>query len=316
MSKNMDEKALEVIFSCLDNRLFGAMIPIKPEKKEGAGLDSNFPTSFVGPIQLLPTISLHDIAIDETQITSPFRDPGDKGSDAGNLGMKYTARYGLYLGTGIYNPYRGKDCLTTNEDLKEFDDAMIHASSAFRTSTKTWCQPILYLRVMYNKDTGNGFRDLGSLISVETSEGEPPTGPKDVNINIDNLIEKLGTDEIKKVKGYVAPYAKELYPELGEIAFATIEDLSDDDKDYCCEYLWIIEVRHSNLNGDPLNDNRPRVFEGTEIGFATPERIKRWVRDYKESKDQPIFVSRNIPRQSAADRLLGMLEKNSDESDK
>lgn len=321
MAKNKvdDKTALEVIFNSFDNRLFGTMVPMKPEVKEEAGLNKDFPTTFVGPIQILPTVSLHDVVIDEVQITSPFRDPGEKGSDGGNLGMKYVVRFGLYLGTGIYNPYRGEHCQTTSEDLKDFDDAMVHASSVLRSSTKTWCQSILFLRVMYKKGSGNGFRDLASLVTAQTKDNEPPNSPNDLTLVMDRLANYLGNQnvdsDIEKVKVYVANYARDLYPELENLKYLPIDQFSPDDKDYCCEYLWLIEVRHSNLNGDPNNDNRPRVFENTETGFATPERIKRWVRDYHEMKGKNIFVSRNIPRQSAAQRFVNILSKESESNE-
>jgi CRISPR/Cas system type I-B associated protein Csh2 (Cas7 group RAMP superfamily) len=283
------------------------MIPMKPEIKIKSHLSNGFPTTFIGPIQLLPTISLHDVLIDETQITSPFRDPGEKQSDAGNLGMKYTVRYGLYMGTGIYNPVRGKVFKTSADDLAEFDRAMVHASSTLRTSTKTWCQTIAYLRVFFNENTGNGFRNLASGISVKTITEELPNNHQDVRLNISKLVDRLKQDDIKAVKSYVAGYAKELYSDLNLLNFSSIEDVEEKENELCCEYIWITEVRYSNLNGDPMNENRPRILEGTSIGFATPERYKRWVRDYVELNGQPIFVSRNIPRQSASQRLIGLL---------
>lgn len=67
------------------------------------------------------------------------------------------------------------------------------------------------------------------------------------------------------------------------------------------ELLFIYDVTDANPNGDPLDENRPRVDEETGINIVTDVRLKRTIRDYlmnykgyngKESKD--IFV-REVP---------------------
>jgi CRISPR-associated protein Csh2 len=46
------------------------------------------------------------------------------------------------------------------------------------------------------------------------------------------------------------------------------------------EFLFLYDVTDSNPNGDPLNENRPRLDEETEINIVTDVRLKRTIRDY------------------------------------
>ena len=57
------------------------------------------------------------------------------------------------------------------------------------------------------------------------------------------------------------------------------------------EILFIYDAKLVNPNGDPLNDNAPRMMEGTNINIVSDVRLKRTIRDYLHntlSKD--IFV--------------------------
>ena len=57
------------------------------------------------------------------------------------------------------------------------------------------------------------------------------------------------------------------------------------------EYLFIYDVRDSNPNGDPLDENKPRVDEETGQVIVTDVRLKRTVRDYLFSeKKLDIFI--------------------------
>ena len=46
------------------------------------------------------------------------------------------------------------------------------------------------------------------------------------------------------------------------------------------EFLFIYESVNANANGDPLNENRPRIDEETGLQYVTMYRIKRTIRDY------------------------------------
>lgn len=46
------------------------------------------------------------------------------------------------------------------------------------------------------------------------------------------------------------------------------------------EFLFVYESVNANANGDPLNENRPRIDEETGLQYVTMYRIKRTIRDY------------------------------------
>ncbi len=46
------------------------------------------------------------------------------------------------------------------------------------------------------------------------------------------------------------------------------------------ELLFCYDVTDANPNGDPLDENKPRIDEETGINFVTDVRLKRTIRDY------------------------------------
>lgn len=63
------------------------------------------------------------------------------------------------------------------------------------------------------------------------------------------------------------------------------------------ELLFCYDVTDANPNGDPLDSNKPRIDEETNINFVTDVRLKRTIRDYLYSYkgyngevDKDIFV--------------------------
>lgn len=57
------------------------------------------------------------------------------------------------------------------------------------------------------------------------------------------------------------------------------------------EFLFIYDVKDSNPNGDPLDENKPRVDEETGQVIVTDVRLKRTIRDYlATAKNQDIFI--------------------------
>lgn len=46
------------------------------------------------------------------------------------------------------------------------------------------------------------------------------------------------------------------------------------------ELLFCYDVQDSNPNGDPLDENKPRIDEETSINIVTDVRLKRTIRDY------------------------------------
>ena len=57
------------------------------------------------------------------------------------------------------------------------------------------------------------------------------------------------------------------------------------------EILFLYDISDANPNGDPLDGNKPRVDEETEINIVTDVRLKRTIRDYlHDFKNQGIFI--------------------------
>lgn len=57
------------------------------------------------------------------------------------------------------------------------------------------------------------------------------------------------------------------------------------------EILFLYDITDANPNGDPLDDNKPRLDEETEKNIVTDVRLKRTIRDYlHDFKNQGIFI--------------------------
>ena len=46
------------------------------------------------------------------------------------------------------------------------------------------------------------------------------------------------------------------------------------------EILFLYDVTDANPNGDPVDENKPRIDEETGINLVTDVRLKRTIRDY------------------------------------
>ena len=56
------------------------------------------------------------------------------------------------------------------------------------------------------------------------------------------------------------------------------------------EYLFFYDVTDANPNGDPMNENRPRIDEDIGICFVTDTRLKRIIRDELKDMGNEIFI--------------------------
>lgn len=80
------------------------------------------------------------------------------------------------------------------------------------------------------------------------------------------------------------------------------------------EIVFLYDIKDANPNGDPLDENKPRIDEETGINIVTDVRLKRTIRDYLMNfKNEEIFV-REIEKddgtiQDAKARAEDFLEK-------
>ncbi len=57
------------------------------------------------------------------------------------------------------------------------------------------------------------------------------------------------------------------------------------------ELIFLYDIRDNNPNGDPMDENKPRIDEETGKNIVTDVRLKRTIRDYLyDFKKQEIFV--------------------------
>lgn len=57
------------------------------------------------------------------------------------------------------------------------------------------------------------------------------------------------------------------------------------------EILFLYDITDANPNGDPVDENKPRIDEETGINIVTDVRLKRTIRDYLyEYKEQDVFI--------------------------
>jgi CRISPR-associated protein Csh2 len=57
------------------------------------------------------------------------------------------------------------------------------------------------------------------------------------------------------------------------------------------EIVFLYDIKDANPNGDPMDENKPRIDEETGINIVTDVRLKRTIRDYLHNfQDKEIFV--------------------------
>jgi len=61
------------------------------------------------------------------------------------------------------------------------------------------------------------------------------------------------------------------------------------------EIIFLYDIENANPNGDPMDENRPRIDEETEINIVTDVRLKRTIRDYLyKFLNEEIFIIEEI----------------------
>ncbi|HEK25426.1 MAG TPA: CRISPR-associated protein, partial [Hydrogenobaculum sp.] len=56
------------------------------------------------------------------------------------------------------------------------------------------------------------------------------------------------------------------------------------------EFLFVYDVSWANPNGDPLDENKPRIDEETGINYVTDVRLKRTIRDQLLDMGYEVFI--------------------------
>jgi len=81
------------------------------------------------------------------------------------------------------------------------------------------------------------------------------------------------------------------------------------------EILFIYDARMCNPNGDPDDENKPRMDYNSSRNLVSDVRLKRYIRDYlMDYKDKTIFVSKvGGETVDATNRLKKLIEENKEE---
>ena len=77
------------------------------------------------------------------------------------------------------------------------------------------------------------------------------------------------------------------------------------------EFLFIYDAELCNPNGDPDNENKPRMDEERGINLISDVRLKRYIRDYLEFKGNDIYVSKVDGETKTATERINSLFANS-----
>ncbi|MBP2073269.1 type I-B CRISPR-associated protein Cas7/Csh2 [Thermoanaerobacterium thermosaccharolyticum] len=82
------------------------------------------------------------------------------------------------------------------------------------------------------------------------------------------------------------------------------------------EILFIYDAKLCNPNGDPDDENRPRMDYERERNLVSDLRLKRYIRDYLEENGYEIFVTKPDGKTvNATDRLKLLIEKSNKKID-
>lgn len=75
------------------------------------------------------------------------------------------------------------------------------------------------------------------------------------------------------------------------------------------EILFLYDVKWANPNGDPLDENKPRIDEETERCIVTDVRLKRTIRDEWQSQGEDVWVSGEAVNPETRRKQLGIESK-------
>jgi CRISPR-associated protein Csh2 len=180
----------------IDSRFFG-----------GAFAVGGFSKTVIGSIQVNTGYSLHPVELNPSNSIVTIM--GDKEGQSG-IGKKETLFYSLISHTGTINAKRGAIVNLSENDLKQFREAIILSILDWRTDSKKNQYPRLYLEIDYKENEIYGrLGDLRNLVDVTATVKEnSPTdfsevrSIKDVNIDFSELsvgLEKI-KDKVEKIR--------------------------------------------------------------------------------------------------------------------
>lgn len=171
------------ITDLIDVRLFGAVFA-----QEGGN------DHLTGPVQFNWGYSLNPVEINESStITSSF-------SSGEGIGKDFRVKYSLIAFSGGINANTARHTLLSQEDVQEFDRAMIKAIPFCRTRSKTGQSPRLYLRVQAT-DGQSILKDLREFVSLNylVDNEYMVRSVQDFSVDITRMVSYLSDNKIETI---------------------------------------------------------------------------------------------------------------------
>lgn len=78
------------------------------------------------------------------------------------------------------------------------------------------------------------------------------------------------------------------------------------------EILYLYDAKFTNPNGDPDEENRPRMDYEKEINLVSDLRLKRYIRDYMEMRGYNLFVMKLDDKPVTAEKRIAALKDTSE----
>lgn len=80
------------------------------------------------------------------------------------------------------------------------------------------------------------------------------------------------------------------------------------------EILYLYDAKLTNPNGDPDEENRPRMDYEKEINLVSDLRLKRYIRDYMQMQGYDLFVMKLDDKPVTAEKRIAALKDTSEEN--
>lgn len=77
------------------------------------------------------------------------------------------------------------------------------------------------------------------------------------------------------------------------------------------EILYLYDAKLTNPNGDPDEENRPRMDYEREINLVSDLRLKRYIRDYLQSRGYDLYVTKLDGKSVQPDKIIETLKDKS-----
>ena len=224
-AKDFNNKTTEITEKCIDIRLFGGVIPLeeKTEKKDNKKnqeavteeqkslLDDNSEKkdsgnsksiTYTGPVQFKMGRSLNKVELKYIQGTGAFA--SKEGKSQKTFREEYVLPYSFIAFHGIINEKAAEATNLTEEDVKEFMEALWNGTKNLISRSKFGQMPRFLLKVTY-KNPGYFIGDLEKkikLVAKTSDEGEindyKIRSTNDFALDLSELIKTL--DDFEKIE--------------------------------------------------------------------------------------------------------------------